>query len=404
MRIVVVGAGIAGLTAAYLLGRRGHEVVIVERAGQLGEVGAGIQISPNASRVLHACGLGDAIAAAGVTPRRVVVRRWDDDRELLVRPLGERPVRRWGAPYLNVYRPDLIGVLHDALAPVAQVRLGAEVVDVVASETPARVELSDRAHLDGDVVLGADGIHSVVRRALLGDRPTRFSGWVAYRALVPRAQVPDLAIEVTNRVGPDAHLVSYAVGGDAEWFNLVCVVAEPDWAIESWTAPGDLAVLRRHFVGWSPGTQRLLSEIEPPVFRWALCDRTPLERWTHGQVALLGDACHPMVPFMAQGACQAIEDAAVLDRCLAEVPDDDPAAVALALRRYERTRRPRASELQARSFDNATTFHLPDGEAQRARDAAYARAPNASDDPAAPDAMDDLYGHDASTAPLAAPG
>jgi len=396
LKIIIVGAGIGGLTAAGLLQRRGHDVELLEKAGAFGEVGAGIQISPNGGRVLTELGLADSLAAVGTTPERVVFRRWEDDSELLVRLLGDAPERRYGMPHYNIYRPDLIDVLIEGLGGAA-VRFGTTIVDVGQDDETAFVTLPDGERLHADAVIGADGINSVVRQTLFGDHPTRFDGWVAYRALVPRTAVPDLAVEIGNRIGPAAHLVSYFVGRQQRFLNLVCVVHEPDWSVESWTEPGDLSTLRAYFCDWSPQLQTVLDRVEEPVFKWALHDRPPLEHWATGRIALLGDACHPMVPFMAQGACQAIEDAAILDRCLdqaglaANIPE--------ALMSYEATRRPRASKLQARSFDNATLFHHPDGEQQRERDEFFASI-GASSAQDGLQAMDYIYAYDALTAEL----
>jgi salicylate hydroxylase len=388
VRVAIAGAGIGGLTLAASLARSGHEVELLEQASAFGEVGAGIQISPNAVRVLAALGLGNALAAVGTRPERAVVRRWADDRELGATALGGVILERHRYPYYNVFRPDLIEVLATALDGVT-VRFGADVVALRG----AGVELAGGDVVEADVVVGADGIHSAVRAALLGPTAARFSGLTAYRALVPGAAVADLAVEVTNRMGPGRHLVSYFVGRDRRYYNLVCVVPEATWAIESWTEPGSLDDLRAHFAGWSAGVGRLLDHVVAPVYRWALHDRRPLAAWSQGAVTLLGDACHPMLPFMAQGACQAIEDAAVLTRCLDDGGDDVPAA----LLRYEALRLPRTARLQRLSWRNATTYHLPDGDEQRARDARLADGDTGG-------ASDWLYGYDALTVDLSAVG
>lgn len=381
MNVVVVGAGIGGLAAAVALSRAGHEVVVCERARELREVGAGVQLSPNAARLLETWGLGTRLWDLAVQPQRIVIRRWRDDEVLRAMPLGEAFTQRYGCPYANIHRHDLVTVLAEALAGVSGVslRLGVEVTGVEVTG----VRLADGSTIRADVVVGADGIHSVIRASLFGPTPSRFSGAVAYRALIPRALVADLPIEVNNRLGPDSHVVTYFIGRDARLLNLVCVVPEPNWDVESWTEPGSVEELRAAFTDWSPELRRLLDLVEAPVFRWALHDREPLSEWGSGAVTLLGDACHPMLPFMAQGACQAIEDAAVLAACL----DDD---VETSLRRYEAARRPRATKVQSLSWRNRETYHLADGPLQERRDTAYAEL---GDDLTS---FDWLYGHDVS--------
>ena len=391
MRIAIIGAGIGGLTAAAFLERDGHEVHVFEAAHQIGEVGAGIQISPNGSRILRELGAGDDLAAIGTTPRRVVIRRWRDDSQLSETPLGDAAVERWGAPYYNVYRPDVIEVLRGA-CPKSKIHLDHRLTDLDAQEARPSLRFDNGHSFSADLVIGADGIHSQVRQTLFGSHPTRFSGWVAYRALVPRSKVPHLDVEVTNRLGPDAHIVSYFVGREQRYLNLVCIVGDPDWNIESWNEPGDRDVLRDRFADWSPTVRDILENVEPSVFRWALHDRQPFPSWSHGSVTLLGDACHPMVPFMAQGACQAIEDAAVLSRALAESSD-----IGSALALYEAARRPRTSSIQSKSFANATTFHLADGDEQKERDLNYSRVTGLGERALA--GFDWLYGHDAMNEP-----
>ena len=195
-------------------------------------------------------------------------------------------------------------------------RFGVPVLGVRTSESGATLELADGSVAGADVVVGADGIHSAVRTNRFGPEPTRFSGWVAYRALVAREAVAHLRLEVTIRVGPGRHLVSYFVGQDQRYYNFVCVVPEATWDVESWTEPGSPEDLRAQFEGWAPDVAAVLDHVVEPVYKWALRDREPLKAWSDGRVTLLGDACHPILPFMAQGACQAIEDAAVLARCL----------------------------------------------------------------------------------------
>ena len=390
--MVIVGAGIGGLTAAGLIRQAGHEVELVEKAAQFGEVGAGIQIAPNASRIIAAMGLGDELADVGTIPERMVLRRWQDDQHLMTVPGGSAHIERYGHPYYNVYRPDLVDVLAKGIDGVA-VRMSAEVVGARNVRGGAVVTLASGDEIEGDAVVAADGIRSAVRAAVFGELPGRFSGWIAYRALVPRERAPSLAVEVTNRLGPGRHLVSYFVGRGQRHLNLVCVVPERSWDVESWTEPGSLDDLRRFFSDWAPETQAILEAVEEPVYRWALFDRQPLAQWTEGRITLLGDACHPMVPFLAQGAGMAVEDGAVLSRCLEREPD-----VGDALLRYERVRLPRTSQLQAGSWKNCTVFHLPDGPEQQARDRSYQAASGSG--PAALAAFDRVQGYDALTVDL----
>ena len=228
---------------------------------------------------------------------------------------------------------------------------------------------------------------------------TRFSGYVAYRALVPRDRVEDLPIEVTNRLGPDRHVVTYFVGEHQRFLNLVAFVPESHWTLESWTEPGDLSELIRSYADWAPALTRVLSAVEPPVFRWAMHDREPLPQWSAGRVTLLGDSCHAMLPFMAQGGCQALEDAVVLTRCLRGVDPESPRGVAAALTRYELTRRDRTTLIQGRSWKNATVFHLPDGPDQERRDADLSRRSPTE----ALELNDWLYGYDAVSGDLHPP-
>lgn len=386
MRIAVAGGGIGGLTAALALARAGHDVSVFERASQFGEVGAGIQISPNGRRVLQHLGVGEAFDAIAVESQRIVLRRWQDDSELSYTPLGEQFVQRYGVRHANVARPDLVQVLEHAVRsmPNVEVRLGVRADGASphgGADGSPLLHLSDGTSVEADVVVGADGIHSRVRDSVVGAHPSRFSGSVAYRALIPAERVAHVPLEVTNRMGPDAHVVTYFVGAAARWLNVVCIAPEAVWDIESWTEPGSADEMRQRFAEWSPQLQTLLAEVSDPVFRWALHDREPLGSWGVGGVTLLGDACHPMLPFMAQGACQAIEDAAVLTRWLGSGTD-----VGASLRGYEAERKPRTDRVQSMSWGNRTLFHLPDGDEQRARDAMLHAGSGALG------AMDWLYG------------
>jgi 2-polyprenyl-6-methoxyphenol hydroxylase-like FAD-dependent oxidoreductase len=368
MRAVVVGAGIGGLTAALALRGAGLDVTVVEQAPALREVGAGIQLAPNATRLLRRLGLGEALERIGVRPEAIEHRRWQDGRVLLRTPLGEACERRFGAPYYHVYRPDLLDLLAGAL-PGGVVQLGRRCAAVIQHTDSVTLAFEDGTTTGADLVVGADGIHSTIRAALHGRESPWFSGSVAYRGLVPAERVAhlDVARQSHSWLGPERHFVCYWVAG-GRYLNFVAVVPARDWRVESWSATGEVAEALAEFEGWHETVPAIIGAAER-THRWALYDREPLDRWSADRVALLGDAAHAMLPFLAQGACQAVEDAVVLALCLQRVP---AAAVPQALGRYERLRKPRVWQVQRASRENVVTYHLPDGDAQRARDARYA--------------------------------
>ncbi|MBL0897926.1 MAG: FAD-dependent monooxygenase [Reyranella sp.] len=390
MKIAVVGGGIGGLSAALAMLKAGFDVHVYEQAPGFGEIGAGIQISPNASRLLHRLGLKAAMELWGVRPVAVHQKRWDDGRTLQRALLGSEVEVRFGAPYYHFHRGDLAGLLADAL-PKERTHAGHRLVGIE--------EKSDRivAHFDGgssaeaDLLIGADGIHSRVRHLTFGPEKPRFTGCVAWRGLVPAERIAHLDIEVAshNWMGPGGHCVHYWVSAK-RLMNVVCIVERGNWTSESWTDRGDVAEILARYEGWHPTVRSLIAAF-PETFIWALHDRSPLPAWTKGRVALLGDACHPMLPMMAQGAAQAIEDGAALAALLSSTKDDLPAVLA----RYEALRKPRATRLQEASAANRVRFHLPDGPEQEKRD----QGMNASGDRSF-DNIAWLYGHDAAeTAP-----
>ena len=374
MKIAIVGGGIGGLTAALALSQSSHEITVFERSAGIREIGAGVQISPNASRLLHSLGLGQAYSEIAVYPQRVVFRRWEDDSVLRSTELDESFVSQHQVPLANVARNELVEILGDAVAQTKNVtmKFSAHVVGVDPGDASSVVRFSDGTAQSFDIVVGADGIHSVVRPCVGGLDKPRFSGSAAYRALVPRSAVEDLPIDVTNRMGPDRHVVSYFIGRNRSHLNLVCISPEDSWESESWTEQGTKEDLYSRFEGWSSDFLSLLDRVEEPVFRWALYDREPLEQWGIGTTTLLGDACHPMLPFMAQGSCQAIEDAVVLARCLSEASVSDAAS---ALRRYEDVRQGRTAQVQTSSVMNRDLFHMVDGQEQRDRDMFFSISP-----------------------------
>jgi len=386
MQVIVVGAGIGGLTAALTLLRAGLEVQVFEQASELREVGAGIQISPNATRLLRRLGLAEGLLQVAVRPQALEMRRWEDGKVLSRQPLADVCEATFGAPYYHLYRPDLLAVLAAAV-PDGIVQLGHCCVGVHQSESGVEAAFEDGMTVNADVVVGADGIHSAVRELLFGPESPHFSGSIAYRGLVPAERLEHLGMERNANawLGPDRHFVHYYVGA-GRFVNFVGVVPGKDWRVESWSAKGEVAEALAEFATWHPQVQQIIRAVDF-TNRWGLYDRDPLDRWSVGRVTLLGDAAHAMLPFMAQGAVQSIEDAVVLAKCLAGV---DRTTVPSALRRYEEIRKPRASQVQAYARRNGTVFHLPDGEAQRQRDAQLAAA--AGSNPLLASTW--LYGHD----------
>ena len=352
---LIVGAGIGGLTAALALAQRGWQVLILEQAEQLSALGAGIQLGPNAVRLLHGLGLEQTLAERGFAPEAIVARDWRSGRLLTRESLGESARQRWGAPYWQLHRADLQQILRQAVreTPAIELRLGAAVSRIdIDSRRVHTAEGRDTAHL----IIGADGIHSRVRESLFGGQAARYTGQSAWRLLVPsrRLEGPAPPPEAAIWMGPGRHLVHYYLRG-ARLINCVAVVEKSSWPHESWTHPGDYAELTGEFAAAHPALRRLIEAgaEEGRCFQWGLFDRPPLPRWHRGAVALLGDACHPSLPFLAQGAAMAIEDALVLATCLAETP-----RIESALSHYTARRWQRCTAVQTRSRRNARLFHL----------------------------------------------
>ena len=367
MSVAIIGGGIGGLSTALHLLRAGLDVEVYEQAPRISEIGAGIQISPNASRLLHRLGLRAAMDRVGVFPQAIHQRRWDDGRTLQRAPLGPEVERTFGAPYYHFHRADLANLLADAV-PAERVHTAHRLAGLEETADKVVARFDNGATAEADVLVGADGIHSKVHALVFGPEKARFTGCVAWRGLVPADKVRALDIEVAshNWMGPDGHVVHYWVAG-GRFMNVVCVTEHGQWAEEGWTVPGRVEDVATRYAGWHP-TVRGLIALFPETFVWALHDRTELPHWTRGRIALLGDACHPMLPFMAQGAAQSIEDGAALAALLARMSDSPQEA----LKRYEEVRKPRATRLQQASANNRVRFHLHDGPEQQARDQAMA--------------------------------
>ena len=355
-RIAIAGGGLGGLTAALALGQGGHEVIVLEQATAHRTAGAGIQLSPNASRVLLRLGLGPTLEGKVTATERSRFRHFRTGRTITEARLGAEAEGRYGAPYWQIHRADLHEALQTALAnhPNVELRLGRTVSARAITEKEEAVTLLG---VDGpvDLLLGADGIHSEVRRWCFGEAPARFTGQVAWRFLAPSEGLPPALQARDSQVwwGPGKHFVHYPVDAGAR-INGVAVVEAGAWTEESWALPGQPEDLRTAFRGWHPELQQLLERVTPEgLFQWGLFDRAPLPRWHRGPVALLGDACHPTLPFLAQGAAMAIEDSAALTLALAQAP-----TVSGALAVYQGWRRPRTARIQQLSRRYGWVYHL----------------------------------------------
>jgi salicylate hydroxylase len=384
VRIGIIGAGIGGLSAAVALSQAGFSVDVYEQAQELTEVGGGINLGPNAVRVLSRLGLGSGLDRDGVRPLRTHQRRWQDGRTLQQAPVNPLCEQLYGAPHLTIHRRDLLAVIASGF-PHERIHLDHRLAGFVEQPDAVEAWFDNGARAEVDVLIGADGIHSTVRAQLFGNESPMFAGCVAYRGLVPIERIADLGLDRSSQswVGPGAHFVHYFVSR-GRLLNFVGWTEHDTWNREDWT---DQAMVERAltaFAGWHPQVRRIIAAAET-CFIWALFDRDPLPRWSVGRTTLLGDACHPMYPFMGQGAAQAIEDGATLTACLAAGAADPAAAV----RRYEQLRLPRVSRLQAMSRANKLRFHMPDGPEQQARDAEWQRVSDR-----APDTLRWLYDHD----------
>jgi 6-hydroxynicotinate 3-monooxygenase len=372
LSIAIVGAGMGGLATAAALRRIGIEITVYEQATQFARIGAGIQIGCNAMKVLRALGLEARLRAQSFYPRSWNNRDWRTGGIKFDMIFGESAEQKFGAPYLLAHRGDLHAALASAV-PDACIRLNHKLVGLDEIGEGVRLAFANGETVTADAVIGADGVHSVVRDILFGASPVNFTGRIACRTTYPAALLGDAEIDdCTKWWGEDRHIVIYYVKPDRSEIYLVTSQPEPDFRIESWSAKGDVRELRKAFAGFHRQVERVLAAC-PDVHKWAIVDRNSLERWSGRNVTLLGDACHPMTPYMAQGAAMAIEDAAVLSRCLDGIERE---GVANAFRRFEATRMERTERIQATSRANTWLSGNTDA--------------------------DWVYGYDAWTAPLAA--
>jgi len=385
LRIAVIGGGIGGLTAALSLRQAGFEVNVYEQAPELTQIGGGINIGPNAVRILRRLGLAAGLDREGVRPLFTHQRRWQDGRTLQWAPINPLCEKLYRAPHITIHRADLLAVIASGF-PTKRIHLGHRVAGLAEECDSVEAWFENGACISADIVVGADGINSTVRAALFGEEAPVFAGCVAYRGLVPAERIADLGLETGNQswVGPGAHLVHYFVSR-GRLLNFVGWTEHDSWNREDWTDRATVARALAAFEGWHPQVRRIISAANT-CFIWALFDREPLPCWSVGRTTLLGDACHSMYPFMGQGAAQAIEDGAALAACLAAGGNADPAE---SLRHYEQLRLPRVTRLQDMSRANKARFHMRDGPAQEARDAEWARSADRS-----PDALRWLYDYD----------
>ena len=348
LSVAIVGAGMGGLATAAALRRVGIDVTVYEQAQQFARIGAGIQIGCNAMRVLRELGLESRLRRQSFYPRSWNNRDWRTGEVKFDMIFGETAERRFGAPYLLAHRGDL----HAALASIVPddcIRLDHRLVGLDESAGGVRLTFTDGATAVADAVVGADGVHSIVRDILFGVSKANFTGRIAYRTTYPAALLGGRGIgDCTKWWGEDRHIVIYYVKPDRSEVYFVTSQPEPDFRVESWSAKGDVGELRSGFTGFDSEVEHVLAAC-PDVHKWAIFDREALDQWVDGNVTLLGDACHPMTPYMAQGAAMAIEDAAVLSRCLEGV---DASGVADALRRFEATRKERTTRVQETSRAN----------------------------------------------------
>ncbi|MDN4573958.1 salicylate hydroxylase [Pandoraea cepalis] len=356
--IGINGAGIGGLAAAIGLLRAGFRVRVYEQAAQFARVGADINLTPNAVRALDGLGVGDALRQSAAQPSHRISRTWDTGEETSRLEMARTAQTKYGAPQLTMHRADLLQALEQAV-PATSIALGKKLVSFEAPGNaqpgPIRLAFADGTHDDVDVLIGADGIHSVVRTGLFGPESPEFTGVVAYRAVVPADKldgVPNLGA-FTKWWGPNpsSQIVTFPLNLGRDIF-VFATTPQDSWTLESWTAPGDVHELRAMYADYHPEARALLDACDS-VLKSALYVRDPLPQWSRDRVSLLGDASHPMMPFMAQGAGMAIEDAVVLSRHLAAVgPSAERATLAAALARYEVSRRERTARVQIGSRGN----------------------------------------------------
>jgi len=365
--VVIVGGGIGGVSTALCLQRHAIPFLLLEQAPAFGEIGAGIQLSANAMRLLQRLGLGTQILEIGVRPRGLEIRSWHNGERILWTPLGEVADRKFGAPYVHAHRAEVMNVLVRALG-TDHVRFATHVLGYEQDRRGVAAILDSGERVQGSVLIGADGIHSAVRNQMFGDGKPRYSGNVAWRGTLPAERIAQLGFEKLSSSwwGPQRSIVHYFISS-GRTMNWIGISRAPESGRESWSATGKVADALKEFEGWPASLREMIAATER-LNRMAIYDREQLPAWGKGRVALLGDSAHAMLPFHAQGAAQSIEDAWVLAGCLAKGGRN----VAAALRSYERIRKPRADWVQAFSRAAEELFHMTDAKAIERRNARLA--------------------------------
>lgn len=369
LRVGIIGAGIGGVTLARALEQRGIEARIFERAPMFGEVGAGVQMTPNAVKVLSALGLEDQLKKIGFLPHAMVGRNWKTARELFRTPLKESCPSLYGAEFYHVHRADLHAALASDIKP-GQATFGASCNGLIQHGNTAVAQFADGTEFEADLIVGADGVRSVIREQLWGQAAANYTGHMCWRALVNVDQhpLPFVSPDSSFWMGPKGHVVTYYVKGGS-MVNIVAVNESPAWVEESWNAKSTQQEMLAGFEGWHPNLIELFKRTDPDaIFKWGLFDRDPMKTWSKGNATLLGDAAHPMLPFLSQGAAMAIEDGYVLAQSLAF---HGPRQLQQALGAYELERLPRTSRVQLEARERGRTYHLPSAWSQLKRDMTY---------------------------------
>lgn len=356
LKVIIAGGGIGGAAAALALLRAGYDVEVYEQAAELGEVGAGVQLSPNGARALEHLGVFETLKGVSCAPEKKEFRLWNNGYRWPMFDLGDRAIEKYGYPYLTVYRPDLLDTLVKAAQAIKPdvFHLDSRVKTIGQDENSATLTLDNGTVVKGDILIGADGVKSTVRHELWGPDLPKYAGMIAWRAVIPMEKLPKhMQVMVGSTwIGPGGHVVNYPLR-DGSLMNFVGTIERSDWTEEGWQIKGEAEECLRDFAGWHEDVTTLITTA-PSLVKWAFGEREPMQKWSQGRISLLGDACHPTLPFLAQGAVMAIEDGVVLARCIDKYAHD---SVEEALLRFEQARVERTSTMVKSARANTDRFH-----------------------------------------------